>query len=113
LVTMPHNLLIVDYGLGLPGSVHDAYAFQLTWTAKDHEELLGDEHWAWADSAYPLETWCVVPFKKPQGGHLTQDQKTFNYHLSSVIFIFIFIFSILHHAPYFRFVFVWNMHLLL
>ncbi|KIK78639.1 hypothetical protein PAXRUDRAFT_163439 [Paxillus rubicundulus Ve08.2h10] len=81
---MPHSLLIADYGLGLPGSVHDAYAFQLTRTAKDHEELFGDEHWIWADSAYPSETWCVVPFKKPKGGRLTQDQTTFNYHLSSV-----------------------------
>ncbi|KIK77969.1 hypothetical protein PAXRUDRAFT_775273, partial [Paxillus rubicundulus Ve08.2h10] len=81
LVTMPHNLSIVDYGLGLPGSVHDAYAFQLSQTAKDHEELLGERHWIWADSAYPLETWCIVPFKKPKNGRLTWDQKTFNYFL--------------------------------
>ncbi|KIK79635.1 hypothetical protein PAXRUDRAFT_124024, partial [Paxillus rubicundulus Ve08.2h10] len=84
LVIMPHNLLIADYGLGLPGSVHNAYAFQVTQTAKDHEELLGDEHWIWADSAYHSATWCVVPFKKPKGGCLTQDQKNFNYHMSSV-----------------------------
>jgi len=25
---MPHNLLVVDYGLGHPGSIHDTWAFQ-------------------------------------------------------------------------------------
>ncbi|KIK96930.1 hypothetical protein PAXRUDRAFT_137349 [Paxillus rubicundulus Ve08.2h10] len=72
----------MDYGLGLPGSVYNAYASQLTQTAQDH--VLGDEHWIWADSAYPSEMWCVVPFMKHKSGHLTQDQKTLNYHLSSV-----------------------------
>ncbi|KAG2335780.1 hypothetical protein BDR05DRAFT_978902 [Suillus weaverae] len=66
---MPHNLIIVDYALGHPGS---------------HEALLPDDHWIWADSAYPLEKWCIVPFKKPRNGMLTKDQKTFNYHLSTV-----------------------------
>ncbi|KAF9224255.1 hypothetical protein BS17DRAFT_795716 [Gyrodon lividus] len=67
LVILPHNLLIADYGLGLPGSVHDAYAFQHTRTSREHAELLGDQHWIWADRAYPSEPWCVVPFKKPRG----------------------------------------------
>ena len=26
-IIMPHNLMIVDYALGQPGSMHDAYAF--------------------------------------------------------------------------------------
>ncbi|KIJ61040.1 hypothetical protein HYDPIDRAFT_97407, partial [Hydnomerulius pinastri MD-312] len=30
--------------------------------------------WTWADSAYPMETWCVVPFKKPKGRPFTWDQ---------------------------------------
>ncbi|KIK72563.1 hypothetical protein PAXRUDRAFT_180436 [Paxillus rubicundulus Ve08.2h10] len=68
LVILPHNLLIADYGIGFPRSVHDAYAFQYTWTSREHVELLGDWHWVWADSAYPSEPWCVVPFKKPRGG---------------------------------------------
>ncbi|KIJ58650.1 hypothetical protein HYDPIDRAFT_102251, partial [Hydnomerulius pinastri MD-312] len=34
LVIMPHNLLVVDYSLGHPGSVHDAYAFQGTQLAQ-------------------------------------------------------------------------------
>ncbi|KIK18494.1 hypothetical protein PISMIDRAFT_33174, partial [Pisolithus microcarpus 441] len=27
--------------------------------------------WIWADWVYPMETWCVVLFKKPQGGSRT------------------------------------------
>ena len=34
---MPHNLLVVDYGLGHPGSVHDAHAFLGTRIAQDPE----------------------------------------------------------------------------
>ncbi|KAF9227634.1 hypothetical protein BS17DRAFT_671420, partial [Gyrodon lividus] len=30
LVIMLHNLLIIDYGLGHPGSVHNTYTFQGT-----------------------------------------------------------------------------------
>jgi len=68
---MPHNLMIVDYALGQPGSIHNAYTFQGTWMAQDPANLIPPHHWNWADSAYPCETWCAVPFKKPQGGNLT------------------------------------------
>ncbi|KIK80366.1 hypothetical protein PAXRUDRAFT_766152, partial [Paxillus rubicundulus Ve08.2h10] len=44
LVILPHNLLIADYGIGFPRSVHDAYAFQYTRTSREHVELLGDQH---------------------------------------------------------------------
>ncbi|KAG2740099.1 hypothetical protein P692DRAFT_201695508, partial [Suillus brevipes Sb2] len=40
--------------------------------------------WVWADSAYPLEPWCIPPFKKPHNGRLTRNQRTFNYHLSKI-----------------------------
>ena len=53
LTVMLHNLLVVDYGLGHPGSVHDAYAFQGTDIAKDPEGMIPEGHWMWADSAYP------------------------------------------------------------
>lgn len=26
--------------------------------------LLQDDEWVWADSAYPLQTWCQAPYKK-------------------------------------------------
>ncbi|KIK73116.1 hypothetical protein PAXRUDRAFT_179222, partial [Paxillus rubicundulus Ve08.2h10] len=49
-------------------SVHDAYAFQYTRTSREHVELLGDQHWIWADSAYPSEPWCVLYHSRSQGG---------------------------------------------
>ncbi|KAG2338220.1 hypothetical protein BDR05DRAFT_848810, partial [Suillus weaverae] len=85
-VILPHNLLIVDYSLGHPGSVHDPFTFQSTCLYDEHTDLLPDGHWVWADSAYPLEPWCIAPFKRPRNGWLTKDQKTFNYHLSKVCF---------------------------
>ncbi|KAG1767517.1 kinase-like domain-containing protein [Suillus occidentalis] len=64
-VVMPHNLVIVDYTLGHPGSVHDVYTLRSTHLYQQHEAHLPADHWIWADSAYPLEKWCIVPFKKP------------------------------------------------
>ncbi|KAG2053163.1 hypothetical protein BDR06DRAFT_886390 [Suillus hirtellus] len=88
---MPHNLLIVDYSLGHPGSIHDAYTFRSTCIYQEHDTLLPAGHWVRADSAYPLDTWCIAPFKKPCNGQLTANQRTFNYHLSTVCpFIFAF-----------------------
>ena len=60
---MPHNLLVVDYGLGHPESVHNAYAFQGTEMAQDLEAQIPEGHWIWVDSTYPTKPWCVVPFK--------------------------------------------------
>ncbi|KIK80652.1 hypothetical protein PAXRUDRAFT_158096, partial [Paxillus rubicundulus Ve08.2h10] len=77
-VIMPHNLMIVDYALGQPGSMHDAHAFQGMQIAQDHATLLPPGHWTWADTAYPTERWCVVPFKKPRGGNLNHKQNTYN-----------------------------------
>ena len=84
---MPHNLMIVDYALGQPGSVHDAYAFQGTRMSQD-PTLIPPRHWIWADSAYPSETWCAVPFKKPHGGNLSRRQHLYNRYLSIVRTIF-------------------------
>jgi hypothetical protein len=67
---MPHNLLIVDYPLGHTGSVHDAYAFRSTCIYEEYNKLLPAGHWIWADSAYLLDTWCIVPFMKPYNGRL-------------------------------------------
>ncbi|KIK27108.1 hypothetical protein PISMIDRAFT_94021, partial [Pisolithus microcarpus 441] len=88
LVVMPHNLQIVDYGLGHPGSVHDAYTFQATRLAREHEEILPVEHWVWADSAYPLEPWCLSPFKRLRGGRLSRPQSIYNRYLSKVCHLF-------------------------
>ncbi|KDR81304.1 hypothetical protein GALMADRAFT_60427 [Galerina marginata CBS 339.88] len=63
LVSMP-NCDIVDYSVGLPGSQHDASAWEETRTYQQHEQLLANDEWVWADSAYPLKTWCQSPYKK-------------------------------------------------
>jgi len=95
LVTLPDSLLIVDYGLGHTGSAHDSMAFRSTRTFKEHKQLLAPSEWIWSNSAYPAETWCVAPFRKPAGGELSHNQRTYNYHVSKVsphsIFLFIFL----------------------
>ena len=81
---MLHNLFIVDYGLGHPRSVHDAYAFQGTRIAHEVEALIPENHWVWADSAYPMQTWCVVHFKVTHNTLLSRPQKVYNCYLSKV-----------------------------
>ncbi|KAG2069572.1 hypothetical protein BDR04DRAFT_1128841 [Suillus decipiens] len=73
-IITPHNLMIVDYSLGQPGSVYNAYAFKSTHLYEEHANLLPDGHWPW----------CIPPFKKPHNGRLTRNQRTFNYHLSKI-----------------------------
>ncbi|KAF8586813.1 hypothetical protein K439DRAFT_1646106 [Ramaria rubella] len=63
LISTP-NLRIIDYGVGLPGSQHDVMAWKQTWIPLEHETLLGRDEWVWADTAYPLQTWCQAPYKK-------------------------------------------------
>ena len=58
------NLLIVDYGVGLPGSQHDATAWAATRLPQEHEDLFEEGEWVWGDLAYPLQKWCQAPYKK-------------------------------------------------
>src|ERR1700723_3473221 len=58
------NFLIVDYGVGLPGSQHDAPAWAETRLPQEHEDLFERNEWVWGDSAYPLQKWCQAPYKK-------------------------------------------------
>ncbi|KAF9513922.1 hypothetical protein BS47DRAFT_1295668, partial [Hydnum rufescens UP504] len=64
LVTTP-NLCIIDYILGPPGSVHDSMSFQESHTSIKSAALFQEGEWLWADSAYGLTSWCVVPYKQP------------------------------------------------
>ncbi|CAK5274957.1 unnamed protein product [Mycena citricolor] len=64
------------------GSTHDSTAFAQSRTCKDHAQLIGPNEWIWADSAYPVESWCVTPFKKP--ANRLPENKTFNYWVSHV-----------------------------
>ncbi|KAJ8583205.1 hypothetical protein M405DRAFT_696350, partial [Rhizopogon salebrosus TDB-379] len=63
LISTP-DLSIIDYGVGLPGSQHDATAWEQTRLPQEHDMLLNQGEWVWADSAYPLQTWCQSPYKK-------------------------------------------------
>ena len=48
------NLRIIDFSYGHTGSTHDATAWEGTRIAQEHESLLEDDEWIWADSAYPV-----------------------------------------------------------
>ena len=58
------DLKIIDYGIGFPGSQHDATAWKKTRLPKEHLTLLDDTEWIWADSAYPIKNWIIAPYKK-------------------------------------------------
>ncbi|KAF8226851.1 hypothetical protein L208DRAFT_1299822 [Tricholoma matsutake] len=58
------DLQIIDYGVGLPGSQHDATAWVETCIPNEHERLLRCDEWVWGDSAYPLKNWCQASYKK-------------------------------------------------
>ncbi|KAF8837028.1 hypothetical protein BDN67DRAFT_991915 [Paxillus ammoniavirescens] len=75
---MPHNLLIVDYGLGYPGSVYDAWAFQGTCMVSNPAAFILRDHWTWADSMYLTET-CLK-----EVGCLTRNQNIYNHYLSKI-----------------------------
>ncbi|KZT66355.1 hypothetical protein DAEQUDRAFT_654579, partial [Daedalea quercina L-15889] len=84
IIILIHNLLIVDYAVGKPGSAHDATGFKDTYFYKHHEELLQSDEWIWADSAFTLTQWLITPFKAPRGKQLTRRQRRFNYYLSKI-----------------------------
>jgi hypothetical protein len=63
LVSTP-DLQIIDYAIGLPGSQHDATAWQETRIFSEREHLLGPNDFVWEDSAYPLKSWCQAPYKE-------------------------------------------------
>ncbi|KAF8237945.1 hypothetical protein L208DRAFT_1025727, partial [Tricholoma matsutake] len=62
LITLP-NLCIVDYVIGHCGSAHDSTTFQDSRTVIECQRLIGPGEWIWADSADPIEAWCVTPYK--------------------------------------------------
>ncbi|KAF7291383.1 DDE Tnp4 domain-containing protein [Mycena indigotica] len=62
LITTP-DLRIIDYGIGLPGSQHNATAWKKTRIPSEFVVLLPNGEWIWADSAYPLQLWLMAPYK--------------------------------------------------
>ncbi|KIK14153.1 hypothetical protein PISMIDRAFT_117538 [Pisolithus microcarpus 441] len=83
-IILPHNLRIVDYMIGVPGSLHDSNVFSRTCIYHHPETFLGADEWIWADSAYPSLPWCVVPFKRSSTELMPNAHKIFNQHLSKV-----------------------------
>ncbi|GLB35610.1 putative DDE superfamily endonuclease [Lyophyllum shimeji] len=81
LISRP-DLRILDYGIGLPGSQHDATAWNQTRLPHEHQHLLGEDEFVWADSAYPLKSWCQAPYKEPE--KLQEDNTTHNYYVSRI-----------------------------
>ncbi|KAF8582144.1 hypothetical protein K439DRAFT_1274961, partial [Ramaria rubella] len=57
------NLRIIDYVLGHCGSVHDSTVFQDSRVYHKHRHFFRNGEWIWADSAYPVQPWCVSPYK--------------------------------------------------
>ena len=52
----PSNLQIVDYSHGMTGSAHYATAFEHTTAAKYPDWFFEGEEFAWADSAYAVNS---------------------------------------------------------
>jgi hypothetical protein len=62
--------------------MHDSTAFKESRAFKESDQLFRNGEWLWADSAYALSPWCMVPYKRPQS--LAASNRQFNYHLSTV-----------------------------
>lgn len=76
------NLQIVDYGYGYTGSTHDATAWEQTRIFKEHDTVFEGKEFVWGDSAYPIQTWVVCPFKVPESE--LADNAVYNECLSSL-----------------------------
>ncbi|THU76362.1 hypothetical protein K435DRAFT_605633, partial [Dendrothele bispora CBS 962.96] len=63
IVSLP-SLCIIDFAYGHAGSTHDATVWEETCLVKEHDTIMEDNEWVWADSAYPIQKWVVAPYKK-------------------------------------------------
>lgn len=76
-----HKKRFIDFFCGEPGSVHDARLLKKS-SLYDRavRGFLGND-FLLGDSAYPCMTWLIPPFR--DNGNLNDNQKEFNYRLSS------------------------------
>jgi DDE superfamily endonuclease len=79
-ITCTSKMKITDITTGYPGSVHDARVFRNSSLLLKLQNLSPNFH-VLADSAYPLETYMLTPFKDT--GKLTAVQNRYNYLHSS------------------------------
>jgi hypothetical protein len=68
-----HNGLFTDYAIGFPGSVHDARVYCNSKLFINKANLFQGDDFILGDSAYPLSSFCITPFRPAQGC-----QKLFN-----------------------------------
>ncbi|KAF8576039.1 hypothetical protein K439DRAFT_1623163 [Ramaria rubella] len=64
IINLP-NLCIIDYVIGHCGRAHDSTTFHDSCVYHGHCHLFRNGEWIWADSAYPVQLWCVSPYKRP------------------------------------------------
>ncbi|KAF8547206.1 hypothetical protein OG21DRAFT_1479528 [Imleria badia] len=79
--SMNFQVCTVDYYC----SVHDTHAFLGTCIVQNPEGMISEEHWIWADSAYPIQTWCIVPFKATRLAGISRSRNIYNKYLSKVM----------------------------
>ena len=53
-VVLLPNLKIVDFSYSHTGSAHDSTAWVETHLAREHDTILEENEFVWADSAYPV-----------------------------------------------------------
>ena len=74
------DMKFLDCFAGFPGSCHYARVLRQSSLWENGPNLCNGNHLL-ADGAYPLRRWLLTPFR--DNGHLTHEQKNFNFMLSS------------------------------
>jgi len=78
------NCVIREFHVGTPGSRHDAYVWKKMEQSTSPADYFLPDEFILGDSAYPLTTHCLVPYKTPRQSSLTSQKKEFNRQLSSI-----------------------------
>lgn len=80
-----HEMFFTNCYCGWPGSVHDSRVLRnsdiFDSASNRHDDFFPKNSHLLGDAAYPLKTWIMTPYK--DNGHLTEQQKTYNYLHSS------------------------------
>lgn len=68
--------LFLDVFTGLPGKIHDARVYNLSFISKRLPQECGQRFHILGDSAYPIRRWLLTPYR--DYGNLTEKQKKYN-----------------------------------